>query len=156
MPWGGWQRGGGCIRDVKDVGSNSLRGRWGGPRGNAWWVLFPVCVSGGVSPVPCIPLAAKVRNRQGCGIPCLLLPPTPLAWGWDASSRVSSGRNQGWLEEEAELQERNARTDGRVDRRSPGGMANTRLLLCLQLWLWVQGSAQELDPNGRNVCKVGR
>lgn len=111
---------------------------------------------GGVSPVPCIPLAAKVRNRQGCGIPCLLLPPTPLAWGWDASSRVSSGRNQGWLEEEAELQERNARTDGRVDRRSPGGMANTRLLLCLQLWLWVQGSAQELDPNGRNVCKVGR
>ena len=44
MPWGGWQRGGGCIRDVKDVGSNSLRGRWGGPRGNAWWVLFPVCV----------------------------------------------------------------------------------------------------------------
>lgn len=117
-----------------------------------------VCAGGGggVSPVPCIPLAAKVRNRQGCGILCLLLPPTPLAWGWDASSRVSSGRNQGWLEEEAELQERNARTDGRVDRRSPGGMANTRLLLCLQLWLWVQGSAQELDPNGRNVCKVGR
>ncbi|XP_015736304.1 scavenger receptor class F member 1 isoform X2 [Coturnix japonica] len=110
---------------------------------------------GGLSPVLCIPLAAKVRNRQGRGIPCLLLPPASLAWGWDASSRVSSGRNQGWREEEAELQERNPRTDRQMDRHSPGGMANTRLLLCLQLWLWVQGSAQELDPNGRNVCKVG-
>lgn len=46
VPWGGWQRGGGCVGDVKDVGSNSLRGRWGGPRGNAWWVLFPVCGGG--------------------------------------------------------------------------------------------------------------
>ncbi|XP_042735780.1 scavenger receptor class F member 1-like isoform X1 [Lagopus leucura] len=100
--------------------------------------------------------AAKVRNRQGSGIPCLLLPPAPLAWGWDASSRVSSGRNQGWREEEAEPQERNPQTDRRMDRRCcPGRMASTRLLLCLQLWLWVQGSAQELDPNGRNVCKVG-
>ncbi|KAM6315541.1 scavenger receptor class F member 1 [Podargus strigoides] len=27
-------------------------------------------------------------------------------------------------------------------------------ILCLQLWLWVQGSAQELDPDGRNVCRL--
>uniref|UniRef100_A0A493U2B3 Scavenger receptor class F member 1 n=1 Tax=Anas platyrhynchos platyrhynchos TaxID=8840 RepID=A0A493U2B3_ANAPP len=37
-------------------------------------------------------------------------------------------------------------------------MASARPLLCLslylQLWLWVQGSAQELDPDGRNVCKA--
>ncbi|XP_075627682.1 scavenger receptor class F member 1 [Balearica regulorum gibbericeps] len=26
-------------------------------------------------------------------------------------------------------------------------------VLCLQLWLWVQSSAQELDPDGRNVCR---
>ncbi|XP_053941093.1 scavenger receptor class F member 1 [Cuculus canorus] len=27
-------------------------------------------------------------------------------------------------------------------------------ILCLQLWLWVQSSAQELDPSGRNVCRL--
>ncbi|NXA35218.1 SREC protein, partial [Eudromia elegans] len=34
-------------------------------------------------------------------------------------------------------------------------MAPARPILCLQLWLWVQGSAQELDPDGRNVCRAG-
>ncbi|NXY00146.1 SREC protein, partial [Centropus bengalensis] len=28
-------------------------------------------------------------------------------------------------------------------------------LLCLPLWLWAQGSAQDLDPAGRNVCRWG-
>lgn len=35
----------------------------------------------------------------------------------------------------------------------PGGMGSARHLLCLHLWLWVQSSAQELDPDGRNVCR---
>ncbi|XP_064379384.1 scavenger receptor class F member 1 [Dromaius novaehollandiae] len=34
-------------------------------------------------------------------------------------------------------------------------MAPARPILCLQLWLWLQGSAQELDPDGRNVCRAG-
>ncbi|XP_009947981.1 PREDICTED: LOW QUALITY PROTEIN: scavenger receptor class F member 1-like [Leptosomus discolor] len=33
-------------------------------------------------------------------------------------------------------------------------MGSARPILCLQLWLWVQSSAQELDPDGRNVCRV--
>ncbi|XP_026717533.1 scavenger receptor class F member 1 [Athene cunicularia] len=33
-------------------------------------------------------------------------------------------------------------------------MGSARPILCLQLWLWVQSSAQELDSNGRNVCRL--
>ncbi|KAK2537489.1 Scarf1 [Columba guinea] len=33
-------------------------------------------------------------------------------------------------------------------------MGSARPILCLQLWLWVQSSAQELDPDGRNVCRL--
>uniref|UniRef100_A0A663E5Z3 Scavenger receptor class F member 1 n=1 Tax=Aquila chrysaetos chrysaetos TaxID=223781 RepID=A0A663E5Z3_AQUCH len=33
-------------------------------------------------------------------------------------------------------------------------MGSARPVLCLQLWLWVQSSAQELDPDGRNVCRL--
>ncbi|NXA03821.1 SREC protein, partial [Sapayoa aenigma] len=32
-------------------------------------------------------------------------------------------------------------------------MGSARPILCLQLWLWVQSSAQDLDPDGRNVCR---
>ncbi|NWW45643.1 SREC protein, partial [Pedionomus torquatus] len=33
-------------------------------------------------------------------------------------------------------------------------MESARPILCLQLWLWMQSSAQELDPDGRNVCRL--
>ncbi|KAM6372843.1 scavenger receptor class F member 1 [Pluvialis apricaria] len=36
----------------------------------------------------------------------------------------------------------------------PTRMGSARPILCLQLWLWVQSSAQELDPDGRNVCRL--
>ncbi|XP_017688121.1 PREDICTED: scavenger receptor class F member 1 isoform X2 [Lepidothrix coronata] len=32
-------------------------------------------------------------------------------------------------------------------------MGSVQPILCLQLWLWVHSSAQELDPDGRNVCR---
>ncbi|XP_074701594.1 scavenger receptor class F member 1 isoform X2 [Strix aluco] len=114
-------------------------------------------------PVSAARVAARAKTSLCGGIPCLPLPTAPLT---SESGRLlprflrkkpkAGGRKRPHCGRDG--------TDGRRRRRAgeplrlgplrPAGMGSARPILCLQLWLWVQSSAQELDSNGRNVCRL--
>lgn len=118
------------------------------------------------TPISAAKVVVRAKNSPCDSIPCL--PPlcrTPDVWIGAPPPTFPQEETQGWREEEAAPQEGRDGTDG-TDGHQHGAeellglgpscsarMGSARPILCLQLWLWVQSSAQELDPDGRNVCR---